>query len=200
MKSQSSSSFFRDFKKLDTGLKMVFFGSIIALVSVFLPVWFQSSDWQIVDGIMTTSRTHVLNNAFSDFPVFGILSFIVSATALFVFSHHLFGHTKTFGFKNSHIWIFLGAQALFLLSICFFVMSSVNQHYDDDASLRFGFYITFFAHFFMGFGGYLYIQTEKKETARKYFSPSPNAIENIDIRAEEPNVSKNQLSLADTNE
>ncbi len=153
----------RDFQRLDPGAKMIFFGSLIALIAAFIP-WYQFERVESLDFRIQTIPE--VSNGFTRYPIFGFLSVIFAGSALLMFVQHFFGSRKTGGVVHGKAWMFLGAQALFALFIALFVYSSDMQSI-PSAELRFGLFLSIFCHILILFGGYV------EEKSRQKAKPSP---------------------------
>lgn len=177
---------------------MVFFGSIIALVSVFLP-WYQVDQLTTDEGSRLI-RTLEISNGFGLFPIFGLLSLVFVVTSLLVFAQCCLGEKKVLGFFHGNTWMATGGQALFTLLIAFSVLFSQMQT-DSTAEIRFGIFAAVMGFFVIIFGGYLYEKQRKEEEARKAFSaPFSSELNHLNIRPEQPSISTDQLSLSDTDD
>jgi hypothetical protein len=188
----------RDFQKLEPGFKFVFFGTALAVISVFLP-WFQIDQLQAEEG-MRLSRIPEVSNGFGIFPVFGLLSILFSSFCFLVLIQSMFGAKKTFGFPPGKLWLFFGGEAMFAFCIALFVFSSEVQA-DSTAQIRFGIFATLIAHTLIVFGGYLTEKVEQKDQVIEDFMPPPSSVmNNINIRPESPSISSQQLSFSDSHE
>lgn len=184
----------RDFQRLDSGAKLVFFGTVIAFIAAFLP-WYQVE--RIENADIGIQRIQEVSNGFTKYPVFGFLSVIFAITAVTLFAQHLFGARKTFNISHGRAWLFLGGETLFVLLIALFVFSS-EMSLIPSAELRFGLFLSVFAHFLILFGGYVQEKTyQKQESLTAFARPAPGAFGGFHIRPEEPDVSSEQLSLSD---
>jgi hypothetical protein len=188
----------RDFNRLGSGARTVFFGAFTMFISAFLP-WFQVNTPQIVSGDQV-SRLPEISNAFGKFAVFGVLSVMFASLALLVFVQHFFGGRKTLGFSHGKWWLFLGAEILFVLIIALFVFSSEMQT-DSSARIRFGLLFSLGGAAAMTFGGFITEKAFQKDDARAAFSPYGESSMGPTIRPEEPQLGHNaQLSFSDTHE
>jgi hypothetical protein len=188
----------RNFQRLDTGAKIVFFGIIITLVSAFMP-WYQVDQLLTEEGIRLI-RTPEISSSFGLFPIFGLLSVGFAAVSLLVFTQYCLGEKRVFGFSHGNCWMACGGQALFTLLIAFSVLISQMQT-DSTAEIRFGIFASVFGFFLITFGGYLYEKDRQQEEVRKSFSaPFSSELNHLNIKPEEPSVSTDQLSLSDADE
>ncbi len=183
----------RDFQRLDSGAKLVFFGALLALIATFIP-WYQMERVESLDFRIQTIPE--ISNGFTKFPIFGFLSVIFATAALIVFVQHFFGTRKSFGIAHGKVWSFLGAQMLFALMIALFVFSSEMQSI-PSAQLRFGLFLAIFSHLLILFGGYVEEKSRQRSEAIASLSPKPGAYGGFHIRPEEPEAHYEQLSLSD---
>jgi len=187
----------RNFQRLDPGAKLVFLGTSLAAVFVFLP-WFQID--QPGEDVMRVTWIPETSNGLEIFPVFGFLSLVFIAGTLLYFTQYCLGEKKTFGLSHGKAWMILGGQALFMLFIALSVFFSETQT-DSTAQIRFGVFGSVIAFGLVFFGGYVYERGREEEEARQAFSaPFSSELNHLNIRPEEPSVSTDQLSLSDVNE
>lgn len=137
-----------------------------------------------------------ISSGFTKFPIFGFISIIFAGAALVMFVQHFFGSNKTFGIAHGKAWMFLGAQSLFALLIALFVFSSDMQAI-PSAQLRFGLFLSIFSHFLILFGGYVEEKSRQKSDAIASLTPTPSPYSGVNIRAEQPEMGAEQLSLSD---
>ncbi len=183
----------RDFQRLGSGTKLVFFGGLLALVSAFFP-WYQMERVESLDFRIQTIPD--VSSGFTKFPIFGFLSVIFAIAALILFVQHFFGTRKSFGITHGKAWAFLGAQSVFTLMIALFVLSSEMQSI-PSAQLRFGLFLSLFSHLLILFGGYVEEKSRQKSETIASLSPQPGTYGGFHIQPEEPEAHYEQLSLSD---
>lgn len=183
-----------DFKRLETGKKLVFFGALIALIAVFLP-WYQIKLVESTD--FRVQSIPVISNGFNKYPIFGFLSVAVGLASLVLFVRDFMGMRQTGGYTHGKIWALLGGEIMFVLFIALFVFLSEKQTI-PSSDVRFGIFLSLFGSTLICLGGYLVEQaTKQQETLDAFRPPLAGHFGSLNIRAEEPEINTNQLSFSE---
>jgi hypothetical protein len=183
----------RDFQRLGAGQKLVFFGSIICLISLFFP-WHQAS-LVVMSATNQIQSKLIVNNGLARYPVFGVLSGLAALSALVVFVREFVGTRKTAGIGNGKVLTVLGGELVFVLVIALFVLLSEKQAV-PSTDIRFGLFLSIFGHGLVALGGYFITQeSSRAETLAAFHPAMPHG--GLNIRAEEPEIPRNQLSFSD---